>query len=138
MNLRKVTGDIVETANKENLAHENACCPFCGCKDIWVTVETIISCIQQKCPVYTDGVDYSDDKPLVGNTLGEMISSQFGEVKSCNRYLLMFNCDGCGKKWDAEFGEYKWVKIDNGLYSFVKNDKAGGKEKRGRRKNDCW
>lgn len=109
------------------VVRELACCPFCGCKNLQATVMTIISCKRNQ-PVFTDGIDCINndnegDEPFTGNTLGEMISSAFGEISSANYYLTSFNCSDCGKKWFncSEIGDYKWVKGENGLYSFVKN-----------------
>lgn len=104
----------METANKENLTHEKACCPFCGSKDIWATVLTTITCSKKQL-AYIDGIDDDEGNTNWGaKTLREIIESTFGEITSCVCYITRFNCNNCGKKWSAEFGEYRWVKGDTG------------------------
>lgn len=127
------SSEMLRSPHKETLTRKNACCPFCGSNNIWATIQTIISC-SRKQPVYSDGIDCIDndnegDEPISGNTLGEMISSQFGEITSANYYLTMFNCDGCGKKWGRDYGEYEWKKGESGLYSFVKREKTTKRKK---------
>ena len=122
-------------SNEKNnfIARIFACCPFCGCNNVQATVSTIIRC-ERSQPVYTDGIDCINndnegDIDPTGNTLHELLSSAFGEITDASYYLTNFNCSSCGKRWSADWGDFKWVKGENGLYSFVKNEETRKKGK---------
>lgn len=86
-------------------------CPFCGGKAVTARIATTYYFVSEQ-PMYKDGVD------MDGETMGEII----GEM-NCPPVVKYtgFSCSSCGKQWSPY--DYAPVKDENGMLSFVKQEK---------------
>lgn len=101
-------------------------CPFCGSKTVEATIRTYFF-FEKVRPVFYDGIDGIDNQPT-----GNSIEERYGEQTDAMSYVTHFECTSCGKKWGAyEDSELHFRKDKNGIYEFVKNDKADKKGKNG-------
>ena len=104
----------------KDISHEPAECPYCKSQTVQVKITTTLS-FQKICPVYKDGIaGVNTDE--VGDSFGEM----FGEPLNYPTRGLAFTCLSCKRFWLP--CDYQWVKGDNGIYSFVKNEKKTHKK----------
>lgn len=86
-------------------------CPFCGKKTVLAKVATTYYFVAEHA-MYIDGVDVDGD--TMGEILGKMTCPPVMKYAG-------FRCTSCGKDWSKY--EYAPVKDENGVISFVKQDK---------------
>lgn len=97
-------------------------CPFCGEKTVLARISTTYYFVAEH-PMYKDGVD------MDGETMGQIIGDM-----TCPPVMKYtgFRCDSCGKEWSAY--DYAPVKDENGMLSFVKQEKKP--KRKGAKKNE--
>lgn len=105
------------------IVKEFICCPFCGCNNVQAHILTIITC-EDKLPVYTSGIDYdkNNNRKPTDYSIAGRLTAQFGDVTEAMSYPTKYECVGCHKIWDAQYGKFDLVKGNDGLYSFVKRE----------------
>lgn len=86
-------------------------CPFCGNGTVMATVVASFFCAKEH-PMYKDGVDID----------GETMEEAYGTPSVPSLRFSSFRCTSCGKRWLNS--QYKVVQDDDGICTFVKNDKA--------------
>ena len=86
-------------------------CPFCRKGSVLASVMTHY-CFRAEHGVYTDGID------IDGNTIGQILGD------FCEKPIIhinKFRCVSCNKEWSKS--EYKLEKDENGMLTFVKQEK---------------
>ncbi len=86
-------------------------CPFCESGTVLATVVSSFYCVKEH-PMYKDGVDIG----------GETMAEAYGTPRRQSMRISSFRCTSCGKRWLNS--QYKVMQDDDGICTFVKNDKA--------------
>lgn len=102
----------MERSNQRHIFSDNKIeCPFCGSGTVLATVLTSFRCVKEH-PMYKDDV----------NIDGETMEQAYGTPSEPSMRFTSFRCTSCGKRWLNS--QYKVVQDDDGICTFVKNDKS--------------